>query len=155
VSKPPAKKRTFEVRLEISLLQEQKAPLLSAEISVQETGSWEILCEFPEQLVRFPTFSTEGQVGYHGDEPMFEDDDFKGNTGASAHKGHWLTLAERAFRPVDKLDYLIRRRVSQSPSLYPMQTDAPLNELQRAISGSGVRSNTTYARPALRTSQKS
>jgi hypothetical protein len=70
--------------------------------------------------------------------PMFEQDDFKRNTSASAH-GYWLTLAERGFRPVDKLDYLIRRwAIEDHPSLtgkspYPREIDAPLNEIQRAI----------------------
>ena len=76
-----------------------------------------------------------------GMSPMLETHDFKRNTGASPHKGYWLGLAHRGMQPVDKLDYLIRRwviedhpsRVRQSPSAYPMQTDARLNELQRAI----------------------
>jgi len=72
---------------------------------------------------------------------MFGQDDFKRNVSASAHNGYWLTLAERGLRPVDKLDYLIRRwavedhpsRIHQSPSPYPKETNAPLNEIQRAI----------------------
>jgi hypothetical protein len=68
---------------------------------------------------------------------MLETHDFNQNIAASAHKGYWLSLAQRGMRPVDKLDYLIRRwaiedHSSRSPSVYP-QTDARLNELQRAI----------------------
>ena len=64
--------------------------------------------------------------------------DFKRHARASAHKGYWRTLAERGLRPVDRLDYSIRRwaiedhpsRIGQS---YPKETDAPLSEIQRAI----------------------
>jgi hypothetical protein len=74
-----------------------------------------------------------------GMSPMFGQDDFKRNV--NAHNGYWMTLAERGLRPVDKLDYSIRRwaiddhpsRIGRSHSLYSKETDARLNEIQRAI----------------------
>jgi len=71
---------------------------------------------------------------------MYQAQDFSANTGSSAHSRHWLTLVERGFWAVDKLDYFIRRWAVEdypSPSSYAlsvqMQTDARLSEPQRAI----------------------
>jgi hypothetical protein len=83
---------------------------------------------------------------------MSQAQDFKTNTGSSAHKRQ-LTLVERGFRPVDKLDYSIRRWAiedyprpsSYAPSLH-MQTNARLSEPQRAI-GQYLRSKYDLAQP--------
>jgi hypothetical protein len=72
----------------------------------------------------------------------------------SADLAHWYALAERASRPVDKLDYLIRRwviadhpsQVCQSPAAYPMQSDGLLGELQKAI-GQYLRAEYDLAQP--------
>jgi hypothetical protein len=80
---------------------------------------------------------------------MHQAHDFGTNTAPSAQKPHWLTLVERGFRPVDKLDYLIRRWAledSHSLSPYLMQTDALLSEPQRAI-GRWLRRQYDLAQP--------
>jgi hypothetical protein len=90
--------------------------------------------EFPEQFVWFPISSLYRHSAYQwGRAAMFRRDGTYRNPGL----GSVVSGCASAFGSIDKLDYSIRRwAIPDHPSKTTQssrRTDAPLNELQRAI----------------------
>jgi hypothetical protein len=89
--------------------------------------------EFPEQFVWLPISSLYRQSATMGTSPVFRRDGTYRNPGL----GPLVSGSARAFGFIDKLDYSIRRwAIPDHPSKTaqpPRRTDAPLNDLQRAI----------------------